>query len=144
MAIDFSTLQLTDETRILIVKHPATGEEVAQIELLSITADKPRRTQLIHDKRRMKDLQRNRALDPEAIQDESLDVLAACTVSWSGVEWQGKPLDCTRQNATMLYKALPWLREEVTRFVNDVSLFLENSATASPSSPSTTSGSSSE
>lgn len=124
MSFDFATTQVNGEHRTLEVKHPASGETIAEIDLLSIDDDKPAAVKAAQDKRRLKS--RNPLkLDMAELRSDTLDVLAACTVAWRGVEWNGEPMECTPGNARKLYDALPWLKAEVERFVSDVAVFLE-------------------
>ena len=58
-------------------------------------------------------------LDPDKLREESIEILAACTLSWKGVIVEGKSLPCTRENAVMLYTRFPWLKEQAEAFVAD-------------------------
>jgi hypothetical protein len=64
----------------------------------------------------------------EIVENEqrAMDVYVACTVNWSGFDWEGKSLPCTPENARMIYTRLPWLREQVDAFINDRANFLGN------------------
>lgn len=138
MSFDLSTTQLSGDARTLVVKHPGSGETVAEIDLLAMDDAKPRAVRRAQERKRTKS--RNPlAIDLDQIREEALDLLVACTVNWRGIEWQGAPLDCTGANAKMLYEALPWLRAEVDRFVNELGNFLVTSGENSANSSGTTS-----
>ncbi len=45
-------------------------------------------------------------------------MIAACTISWDGIDYDGQsPFPCNRANAARLYTDLPWLRDQVVRFI---------------------------
>lgn len=59
---------------------------------------------------------------PDTIENRernSAELLASATVEWEGIIWEGAPLECTRENAEMLYRTLGWIREQVDNFVAD-------------------------
>lgn len=122
---DFSDTQATDVPRTLVVKHPATGVAVAEIDLISIDADAPKRVKRRQEQRRLKS-RTPLKLDMDEIRADQLEVLAACTVAWREVTWKGAVLELSSANAIMLYDALPWLKQQVDDFVNDVAVFLES------------------
>lgn len=57
----------------------------------------------------------------EPTQDEKdgdfWDLLAACTLGWTGVAFDGEPAELTRDNARALYAGHAWVREQVDAFV---------------------------
>lgn len=67
---------------------------------------------------------KSRQTDAEAIQDEAITVLAMCVKAWSGIEVDGKQLDCTPANVKMVLNRFPWLKEQVDAFVGDRANFL--------------------
>jgi hypothetical protein len=60
------------------------------------------------------------------LQDESMELLSACTLSWSGIVVDKQSLECTPANAVKVYTRFPWLREQVDEFIGDRSNFLGN------------------
>ena len=62
------------------------------------------------------------------IEKEGLEALAVCFKSWSGVTLDGKPLECTRDNAVMLMRRFPSFRRQVDEFVGKHANFLKASA----------------
>lgn len=68
-------------------------------------------------------------LNAEGIDNDSLERLVACTISWSGVGFGGSDKECAPDNAREVYKKLPWLREQAETFISDRANFLK----ASPS-----------
>lgn len=71
-------------------------------------------------------------IDPAAAIENKIAVLAACTLSWDGIDYAGvKPFPCNETNAKRLYTDLPWLREQVDAFVQNRMNFLGESSTDS-------------
>lgn len=48
-----------------------------------------------------------------------IEKAAACTLSWDGIFDHGKPVDCTPENAERLYKAAPWVLDQVVGAQHD-------------------------
>ena len=56
---------------------------------------------------------------PQEIDKAAIELLAAVTVSWEGVEFAGEKLACTFENAVRFYTEVPWAREQVDAEVHD-------------------------
>lgn len=59
--------------------------------------------------------------DQEAIDQAIVHVLAEVTKSWQGLEWEGQPLPCNRENALMLYQkgGFKWLVRQLLATAGD-------------------------
>lgn len=122
-----NTAQIANQGAIMTVRHPDTNEPLAMtITLLGADSKAFRFARNLAINRRLKS---NARLLPTAEETDatSVEMLADCTVAWTGIELEGKPLDCTRENAVLLYSnpGLGWLREQVDRFVGDRANFLK-------------------
>lgn len=58
-----------------------------------------------------------RALTPEEIENDTLELLARCTKGWDGLDEGGEPIPFSQAKAKELYKAYPELADQVSRFV---------------------------
>lgn len=60
---------------------------------------------------------------------EAVDLLATCSLSWDGVEVDGKVLECNPANAAKLYTDVRtrWAREQVHRGIHDRERFFPSS-----------------
>ena len=67
----------------------------------------------------------NTSITAERIEIEANEILANCTVSWTGIVYNGEVLVCDIANAKMIYKDLPWLKEQVDEFVAERANYLE-------------------
>jgi len=58
-------------------------------------------------------------IDAEKLYEDSIEDLATMTVSWSGFEEDGKPIECTAKNAARVYEEYSFIKEQVQAFVNE-------------------------
>lgn len=67
-------------------------------------------------------------LSAEEAENNSVELLAACTLDWRNVEYNGDALECNRKNARWLYKnpRLSFIRDQVDEFIGDRANFLES------------------
>lgn len=55
--------------------------------------------------------------DPAMQRRDTLELLVACTVDWKNLVWKGEPLEFSKDNARMIYEAVPTIREQVNRAI---------------------------
>jgi hypothetical protein len=67
----------------------------------------------------------------DEVNEEIIDTLVACTVEWTGFEKDGEPLPPTPENVRAVYKAAPWIRDQVNLFMGDRRNFFSASANGS-------------
>lgn len=118
-----------EEGAELEVLDPVTGEAVGvYIVLAGADSSVHRKATASLSKRRLNGQKgfRNKGWDPEKMEAESIEILAACTLSWKGVLVDGAPLPCSRDNAIKMYTRFPWLREQVEQFISDRSEYLQD------------------
>ena len=118
-----------EEGAELEVLDPVTGEAVgAYITLAGADSVVHRQAVANISKRRFNNQKgfRNKGFDPERMEAESIEILAACTLSWKGVTLEGAALPCSRDNAIKMYTRFPWLREQVEAFISDRSEYLQD------------------
>lgn len=53
------------------------------------------------------------------LEADQIDLLAACTVEWDGVAFEGQIQPCTPENARKLYRMAPFLRDQVDAFIHN-------------------------
>lgn len=57
--------------------------------------------------------------DAEANENDAIEIMAACTVGWQGINDKGgNPIPCSPQNATTLYKRYPTIRDQIDVFIS--------------------------
>lgn len=89
------------------------------ITLLGIDSEtmQKRQNELTNDT--MKKGFRPKPQSAEKMRSERVKTLALATVTWDGVEIDGKELTFSYENALSLYRRLPALAEQVDNFVGD-------------------------
>lgn len=90
--------------------------EHAEARVAQRAAERKRLTRSLNSIPQASDEQALEIVGNEA-DESAVDALVACTVSWENCEFEGKKLECTPENAKMLYGRLIWLRRQVDRFV---------------------------
>jgi hypothetical protein len=128
----FDTVATSDEGTEMILRHPVTSaplyqddltEKAVTITLAGADSSRFRAAERANRNKRLKGL-RMRTPSAEEIDEDGLELLSRCTLAWDGVELDGQVLACTQANARMLYKRLPWVREQVDNFMGDRANFL--------------------
>lgn len=131
-AFDFAARDVAakaEEGAELEVLDPVTGEPVGvYITLAGADSSLHRKATATITKRRLNGQKgfRAKGFDPEKVEAESIEILAACTLSWKGVVVDGAALPCSRDNAIKMYTRFPWLREQVEQFIGDRSAYLQD------------------
>ncbi|MGB1215639.1 MAG: hypothetical protein ACPG4X_19875 [Pikeienuella sp.] len=139
----FATADNADRGATLTLKDFATGEAITAPDGKPMTIqvlgrDSKVYRDILHQRQKLtlQTLKGDASIDMADLEKQSTDLLAACTVAWS---WMGDPasfdaavdtkgkldpkkikaLECTRENAAMIYsRFLDW-REQVDAFVHE-------------------------
>lgn len=126
---DFASRDVTakaDEGAELEVLDPANGKPVGVFITLAgaDSAVHRKATAAIANRRAKGGFRRNINLDD--LQTESIEILARCTLGWSGVVLDGKDVPLSKEAAVALYTRFPWLREQVETFISDRANYLQD------------------
>lgn len=132
-AIDLSsidTVKGSNDGFNVQIYHPGTNEDLGiTIKVLGKDSDKFITVSRGQNKKRMAKMTkggfRTTAIPVEEIEQDSLMLLAACTVGWVGVVVDGKALDFNEDNAVMVYERFPWIREQVDAAMGDRANFIK-------------------
>ena len=60
----------------------------------------------------------------EEVEQEQVELTAKCIIGWENVEWEGKPLPYSYENAKKLL-SVSWVREQVDTWIGDRANFLQ-------------------
>jgi hypothetical protein len=130
----FDTTQTAEEGAVMTVTHPATGVPLEQddgtpvtITLAGTDSERFRRAERQALNRRLQGPRRNQNVTAEELEANGINGLVACTLAWSGIVLDGESLACTPDNARLVYKRLPWLREQANEFTGQRANFLRAS-----------------
>lgn len=110
--------------------HPGTNADLGiKIRVLGKDSDEFRKVSNAQNKRRMDRMSRggfrNPTPSPEELEQNGIELLAACTVGWSGVVLDGKSLAFSKDNAKALYSRFPWIKEQVDAAIGDRANFIK-------------------
>lgn len=135
--MDLSTLDIRDavnEGSVLELRDPQgspifedDGKTPVTITLLGDDADAVTKINNIHANQYMRSGTGGQTVTAEMTLTNLINKLAAATVSWSGIGLDGEDLSCTTENAKLLYRRLPWVRDQVRAFVHDRANFTKPS-----------------
>ncbi len=115
-----------DEGAELHVLHPATGEDLGIVIRLAGTDSAAYRRALSAAANRRPQAGRKKAT-LEELQAENIEIMAACTLDWSGVSLDGQSmLPFTRKDAVTLYTRFPWIREQADAFMAERAHYLQD------------------
>ena len=123
--MDLSTLDVkkgANEGAELKLLHPVSGEDTG-IRISVVGRDSDLYQQEL---RRIQNSRIRKGVVTSASRDDGVELLAKCTTGWDGVEEKGSVLEFSEENAKRVYKAYPWIREQVELFMGDRSNFLES------------------
>jgi hypothetical protein len=71
---------------------------------------------------------KQKAFDVDSAEARAVDLLSGLVTGWRGIEWDGKPLDCTRENVRMLLLKFPPIRTQLDAFIADRANFFKGRA----------------
>lgn len=133
------TSKAAEEGSTLEILHPTTGRVLSNgdgravtLTLAGMDSQRARKAERAAINRRLKESTRRRGsgVTADDLDADSLDLLSACTLDWSGFELDGQPMECNLENARALYRRFPWLREQAQAYVDDRGNFLKGSPTS--------------
>jgi hypothetical protein len=134
--VDLSNLEVKEEKQAVAMQvvHPitrkpmfdeATKEPVEIVVLSADSSEAANARQKIADKA-LKARSQGRSPSAADVEEGGIEILAFCTKSWKHVVWEKAELPYSRENAKMIYRKLPWLRQQVDAFSADLNNFLGN------------------
>ena len=125
--IDLNDLNLTEKAEQgadMVLEHPVTGEPLSQdgkpitIKLAGTDSSAYRKKQRTLQNNRLQKLSRGKKILGSS-EAEDCDLLAACTLGWSGITEGGKAIPHSHAAAAALYIKHGWIREQVDLFIAD-------------------------
>lgn len=129
---ELSTKEAADDGSVLELRGP-TGAPVMQdddrpvtITLLGADSDVLTRVANQQTNRYLRD-RGAASMTAEGAIANRIEYLAAATVAWSGIKVDGEILECGRDEAKKLYRRFPFIRDQVSAFVDDRANFLKAS-----------------
>lgn len=107
-----------EEGRVFEVCDPDTGEPTG-IEIVLRGTDSATHKRCMRKLVSKYQLMQRTKLTPEQIEADDIELMAACTVSWKGIDLDGVEFMFSRENAIALYTRFDWLKEAVKSFIGN-------------------------
>jgi len=105
--------------------HPITGETLEDekgknisIKILGRDSAKWQQAQKRNAAKNANKYRNGKVPDAE-VERQVRDLLAECTVSWSGIVYNEEVLKCTKENALMIYEKRTWIAEQMLEAAAD-------------------------
>lgn len=132
MAFDLSTLETgrkkQDEGVEVSIKLPDGSDSGMVITVASYESERVKRIAREIGNKALIEQKRNprKGDSVEAIEERTFAIAIASIVDWSGLEMDGKPLECTRDNIRMVLEKFPFIAEQIDAAAGDRTLFFGN------------------
>lgn len=114
------------------LSHPTTGDNLGVTLTVVSGKSKQAMAQLskMMRKEQKRELENAHARKPKfkelsEMQAESRELALSRLIGWKNVQWQGKPLEFTPENAEMLLTECDWIIEQILEQSNDFAKFLK-------------------
>ena len=105
---------LDDELMFFTPEGPKAKEQPVTITVAGSYSKRYRRAQNAQTTRAIKGGgRRGSRITGESLREQRENLAAACVLAWEGFFDAGKPLDCTRENAAMVFERATWILEQV-------------------------------
>lgn len=65
---------------------------------------------------------------PDDLENQQLQIEAACVLGWEGITAGGAPVPHNIENATKVLRAMPWVRRQVQRAMEDHAGFFRSAS----------------
>lgn len=118
----------------MTLRHPVTDEDLMDgkgkpVTITVLGSDSREFRRKVDEVNRTRQRKRGNLSLAES-ERTAAELLASVTKAWSGIEWDGKVLECTTENAEMLYRERSWVRQQVDEFVAEAGNFSQTTAKA--------------
>lgn len=127
------TVKGSNEGFDIQIYHPGTMVDIGiVINVLGKDSDEFQKVSRSQSKKRMAKMTKggfrsqNLTPPPEEIEQDGLELLAKCTKTWSGIVVGGKNIECSYENALMIYERFPWIKEQVDTAIGDRANFIKS------------------
>lgn len=123
---DIDLMEVADNGVMFTLLHPITRAETdIKIKIHGSDSKIYRDAQRANQNKRIKGMQKNRNfhMTADEIEIEALNMLALCTTGWENMEKDGKKVPFSPENAKLIYKENPWIREQIEEAIGDRSNF---------------------
>ncbi len=133
-AFDLSTLDVIKFANVgtaVDILHPVTKEPLGfSITVLGSDGAAFKKISIEQARRRLAKMEKNGGFKPSAVsqeerEEDAVELLAACTTSWTKFNLEGANPSFNFDNAVALYSRFPWLREQVDQAIGNRANFIK-------------------
>jgi hypothetical protein len=127
------TVKASNEGCELELRHPATKKALGQF-ITILGPDNDRLKELRRERadaqiaKRLTSVKSGKDVEPltaEQVEEQEIELLAACTIGFRGINWGGSEFKFTIPNAMKLYRTFPWIKDQVNSGIADISNFIK-------------------
>lgn len=109
--------------------HPATGDKLGGI--ITIRGDESKEVQN-YNRKRFQELQKRERMNKgknndytlAEIEDIGVESAIVRVISWKNIKKDGVDLEFNKENAEMVFRDYPWIRNQVMEAAGNLTLFL--------------------
>lgn len=122
--MDLNDINLTEKSDAgaeLTLEHPVTGDKLEGMKIMLAGSDSKafRAKQKEINSARITRMMKRKSSSLQNSDDDECELLAACTLGWSGIVAGGEELAFSNAAAKNLYMEHNWIREQVDEFVGN-------------------------
>jgi hypothetical protein len=124
--MDLSSLAL-EQTAEMILKDPVSGVDTDAVIVLYGKDSKQYRDSFAVQAKKAAAMKSSDSDYQEKLSELGLDIFIKCTKDWRNVGLDGKELECTPENVTMLYKdeRFVWIHNQISAFMEKRANFMK-------------------
>lgn len=122
---NYNLAQQADVGFTFEITHPATGEKLGGF--VTVRGDESKTIQTYNRKKLVEFQKRqnqNKAKDlsytPAEYEDMNIEAAIVRVISWKNIKTNGDDLPFTKENADMLFREYPWIRDQVMEASRDL------------------------
>lgn len=122
--------ELKPVERALEIKHPSSGEELGiTVTLVSLN---DARMSALKRRIRVQSLERERrgkAINVDEVEKNELDLVIGAMTGWTwkgDTTFHGQKPDFNEENIKIVFKELPWFKDQIAEAIGDEKSFFQN------------------
>jgi len=114
---------LPSDNAAITLKHPVSKNELEGMTISVSGHDSAAFKNAIKERAKAQMSRKSAEIDFSTNDKEAIELLAKCTVGWSGITEGSKELPFTFANAVYIYAKYNWIREQIDAAIGDRSNF---------------------
>jgi len=115
-----------DDTATIDILHPNGDKTDIKITIFGGDSDQHKAQEAKNRNKNMNAARKGKKITAEQSDAQDDDLLIASVASWENVEENGKLLECNSANIKKVFKAWPFVREQINRAIVDRTNFMKS------------------